>query len=260
MNPLMNLFPEGQIIAYALIFLRIIAFVVAMPVIGTNSVPVVVKILFSLVLAILLGPVLKFQNAEMIQIGDQIVLLAIRELFIGLFLGYLMRLFFFCISIAGEIIGISSGVTSAQLFNPAMGTQGNVMEQFYLIIATLFFFGLNGHHIFLQGLAKSFEILPIAKASINTNAFGSISQSFQLILAMGVRLGAPVMISILLTNLAMGVVGRAVPQMNVLVTSLQVTFLITIFVLLITVPFFLDEMGVVLNQMATQFMNAMQVL
>lgn len=260
MNPLMNLFPEGQIIAYALIFLRVIAFVIAMPVIGTPTVPVVVKVLFSLVVAILLGPILKFQNSELIQINDQIVLLAMRELFIGLFLGYLMRLFFFAISIAGEIIGISSGVASAQLFNPAMGSQSNVLEQFYLIVATLFFFGLNGHHIFLQGLAKSFEIIPLTQIAINTKGFATLSQSFQVILGMGVRLAAPVMISILLTNLAMGVAGRAVPQMNVLVTSLQVTFLITLFVLLITVPFFMDEMGVVLDQMAKQFMAAMQVL
>ena len=260
MIPGIGQFPEGQIIAFALVFLRIVAFVVAMPVIGTASVPVPVKVLFSLVLAVLLTPVLKFQNADLIVIGDQVVFLTIREICLGLFLGYLMRLFFFAVSIAGEIVGISSGAASAQLFNPAMGAQGNVLEQFYITLGTLFFFGLNGHHIFLQGLANSFEIVPVADIALKSQAFAGITGAFQAILVMGLKLSSPIMISVLLTNLSMGVLGRAVPQMNVLVTSLQVTFLVTIFVLILTVPFLFAEMQVLLKDMANQFMSVMKVL
>jgi flagellar biosynthetic protein FliR len=260
MIPALSQFPEGQIIAFALILLRVLAFVFAMPIVGTAAVPTPVKILFSVVLAVLLFPVLKFQNADLIKIGDQVILLSMREIFLGLFLGFLMRLFFFTISIAGEIIGVSSGASSAQLFNPAMGTQTNVLEQFYLVMATLFFFGLNGHHIFLQGLAKSFELIPVAGVAVQSKGFASLTVSFQSILLMGIKLAAPVMISILLTNLAMGVLGRAVPQMNVFMTSMQVTFLMTLFVLIVTVPFFVDEMEVVLKTMANEFMAAMKVL
>lgn len=260
MLPIFSQFPEGQIIAFALVLLRILSFVVAMPVIGTHNVPVQVKVLLSIVLSMVLFPILKFQQAELIKISDAVVFLAVREIFIGLFLGYLMRLFFFAISIAGEIIGISSGLASAQLFNPAMGTSSSVLEQFYTILATLFFFGLNGHHLFLLGLGKSFEIVPLADVAIRTAGFTSIVVGFQSVLLIGIKMAAPVMISILLTNLAMGVLGRAVPQMNVFVTSLQVTFLVTMFVLIITVPFFVEEMEVLLRGMSDQFMSAMRVL
>jgi len=260
MLPGLAQFPEGQIIAFALVLLRVLAFVVAMPIIGTGAVPNQVKVLFSLVIAVLLFPILKFQHADVLKISDDIVFLAAREIFLGIFLGYLMRLFFFTINIAGEMIGVSSGLAQAQLFNPAMGTQSNVLEQFYLVLATLFFFGLNGHHIFIQGLAKSFEMIPVADTGIKTAGFTSIAVGFQSILLMGIKLASPVMISILLTNLAMGVLGRAVPQMNVFMTSMQVTFLVTLFVLIVSVPFFVEQMEVVLNGMADQFMAAMKVL
>ena len=260
MFPALANFPEGQIIAFALVFLRVIAFIFSMPVIGTSSVPSPVKVLLSLVLAMLLFPVLKLQNFDLIKIGDQIVFLAGREIFVGLFLGYMMRMFFFAIGIAGEIVGISSGAAQAQLFNPAMGSHSNIFEQFYTVMATLFFFGLNGHHMFLNGLAKSFELVPIADTAINSKAFTTVTIGFQAILVMGVKIAAPVMIAILVTNLAMGVLGRAVPQINVFMTSSQVTFLVTIFILIITVPFFVEEMEVFLTDMANHFMTVMKVL
>lgn len=253
-------FPEGQIIAFALVFLRVVAFVVAMPVIGTTAVPVQVKVLLSVAMAMILFPVMRFQNGDWIRISEQVTLLAGREVLIGLFLGFLMRLFFFAVSIAGELIGVSSGASQAQLFNPAMGTQSNVLEQFYTVLATLFFFGLNGHHLFIEGMAKSFELLPVTDVGFRTSGLAQVSARFQDILLIGVKLAAPVMVSILLTNLAMGVLGRAVPQMNVFMTSMQVTFLITLFILMITVPFFIDEMEVLLRTMADRFMTTMKVL
>jgi len=253
-------FPEGQMIAFALIFLRVVAFVVAAPLIGSQGVPVPVKVLLSMALSMMLFPAMKFQNIDLIRIGDQVVFLSFREICIGLFLGFMMRLFFFAVSIAGEIIGVSSGASQAQLFNPAMGSQANVLEQFYMVMATLFFFGLNGHHIFLSGLAKSFELVPIADLAIHAKGFVSFATSFQVVLEIGIKIAAPVMIAILITNLAMGVLGRAVPQINVFMTSMQVTFLVTLFVLIITVPFFVDEMDVLMRTMADQFMSVMKVL
>jgi flagellar biosynthetic protein FliR len=260
MLPGFSQFPEGQIIAFALIFLRIVAFVVAAPLIGSQGVPVPVKVLLSITLSMMLFPTMKFQNVELIQIGDQVVFLSFREICIGLFLGFMMRLFFFAVSIAGEIIGVSSGAAQAQLFNPAMGAQANVLEQFYMVMATLFFFGLNGHHIFLSGLAKSFELVPIADVAIRAKGFVAFTTSFQVVLEIGIKIAAPIMIAILITNLAMGVLGRAVPQINVFMTSMQVTFMVTLLVLIITVPFFVGEMDVLMRTMADQFMSVMKVL
>lgn len=252
------LFPEGQIIALGLIFLRVLAFFIAMPIIGTPQVPVYIKILLSLVFSILLLPVLHFQNTELIFVNEAILFFMIREIVIGLFLGYLIRMFFFSLSVAGEIVGVSSGLTSAQLYNPSMGHQGNVMEQFQVLLGSLLFLSLNGHHVFIHGFTQSFELLPISSFGFQYKGMFSIFGIFETVIMIGIKLSAPILISILMTNLAMGVLGRAVPQMNVLMTSLPITIGVGFAVLLLMIPFYINEMNGIIRIMSEGFFKVMR--
>ncbi len=258
--PALYNFPEGQIIAFALVFLRIIAFVIACPIFGSATVPAPVKILFSLTFAVILYPSVAFSGIDMLKIGDEIIFLVIRETFVGLALGFLMRMFFFAISIAGEIISVSMGLASAQIFNPAMGAQSNVIEQFELTLATLFFLAINGHHLFIQGMAESFHLIPIAAIAVKTQGFASITQMVQEILLIGLKISSPILVAIFVTNMAMGIIGRAVPQINVLVTSMPITMLLGIFIMIATTPLFLGEMHGLLNLMTERFFQFMRVI
>lgn len=253
-------FPEGQIIAFALVFLRLIAFVIAWPVFGAAVVPVPLKVLLGLVFSMIVFPTISFQNVDMIAITDQIIFMAIRELLIGLFLGFLMRMFFFAVSVAGEIISVTMGLASAQLFNPAMGTSSNVVEQFQVLLATLFFLAMNGHHLFIAGIAQSFELVPIAVVGIKTAGFMEIAEMGQQILLLGLKMSAPILVSIFIVNVAMGILGKAVPQINVLVTSMPVTIMLGFGVLMITTPLFINEMSGLVDIMATNFIKAMKVM
>jgi len=258
--PGLTQFPEGQIIAFALVLLRILAFVISWPVFGSSNVPVPVKILLSVVMSMILFPTISFQNVDMIKIGDDIIFLASREIFLGLALGFLMRMFFFAISIAGEIISISIGLSSAQVFNPALGTQSNVVEQFEMMIATLFFLAINGHHVFIRGMVESFSAAPIASMAVKSSSFAGITIFVQDVFLAGLRISAPILVAIFLTNIAMGILGRAVPQINVLVTSMPVTLLLGMAILIITTPLFLGEMHGLLNLMAERFFQFVRVM
>lgn len=260
MFPGLYQFPEGQIVAFALIFLRIMAFVVAWPIFGTQSVPVAIKVLLALVLSMILMPVVGFQNVDLIKIDDHLIFLAAREICIGLSLGFLMRLFFFAISVAGEIISVSMGLASAQLYNPAMGSQSNVVEQFQMMLATLFFLGMNGHHIFIGGLAESFQLVPVASTALKTVGFSGIAPMVQDVFLMGLKMSSPVLVAVFLTNVAMGIVGRAVPQINVLVTGMPVTIMVSFAIMIITVPLFVNEMDSLVVIMADRFFQFMKVL
>jgi len=260
MFPGFQQFPEGQIIGFALIFLRIIAFVIAWPIFGTNTVPIPIKVLLALVLTVVIFPTASFQNVELVKINDQLIMLAFREIVIGLFLGFMLKFFFFSISVAGELMGVSSGLASAQLFNPAMGTQSNVMEQAHLVIATLFLLAMNGHHLFIQGLAKSFELVPVTALGMRYEGFATLSLMVQEAFLIGVKMAAPMIVAIFVTNLTMGLLGRAVPQMNVMVTSFQVTILVSILVFIISMPLFVEEMDILARVMAEKFFNAMKVI
>ncbi len=232
-------FTLTEVVCFGMVLLRMTAFIVAWPVFGTNLVSTPIKILFALALTFILYPVVGYKqlNPEAL-----VEIVAVREIFIGLSLGFLSRLFFFAVGIAGQLISITIGLSSAQLFNPAVNENSTSIEQFHLILASLFFLSINGHQMLLSALAKSFEFVPLSAQFINIKAFGQLDVLIQEIFLIGVRLSAPILISILFLNLAMAVIGRAVPQMNVLVTSMPVNILVGFVVLFVTVPLLLGQM------------------
>ncbi len=260
MFPGLHTFPEGQIIAFALVFLRASAFVMAWPVFGNTQVPVPVKVLFALILAVVLFPTLHFQNAKDLMIGEQVLFFALREIIIGLFLGYLMRFFFFAVSIAGELIGLSTGLSSAQMYNPISGASTNVMEQFQLLLATLILLALNGHHLFLQGLAQSYELVPISNVGFKAGAMTEVLRFGSEIFTMGIKMASPVIVSVFLANLALGILGRSVPQINIFVTSLQITIVLGLIVLFVGLPLFVEDMNSLLSLMGERVFGVLKVL
>ena len=260
MFPGLNTFPEGQILAFGLVFLRCIAFLTAWPVLGSQNIPPQAKVLLALILSVLLFPTLHFSQADHIRLGEQILFFAGREILVGLFLGFLLKMIFFTVSIAGDLIGISAGLASAQIFNPTTGNNSHVLEQLYVIIATLVLLSFNGHHLFLQGFAKSFEMVPVTGMGLKTQAFESVLILVGQIFEMGLRMAAPIMVAVLLTNLVLGVLGRAVPQVNVFVLSLQVTLIISFGLLILGIPLISEEVGGILNLMGDRMMQVMRIL
>lgn len=240
--PSLYQFSEPQMLGFILVLLRVTAFIVALPIFGTSNVPTPVKILLSFALSFIIYPILLTGVLKDFSVGDELYLLALKEVVVGLMLGFVCRMFFFAISIAGQLMSVSMGLSAAQLFNPAMDAQGTSLEQFQMVLATLLFLLLNGHHLFLLGLGESFNALPLSFDSFNFESVKSIALMGQEVLAVGLKLSAPIVISVFITNLSMGVIGRAVPQINVLVTSLHLTIIVGLFVFLMSLPLMVSEM------------------
>lgn len=253
-------FTESQILIFGLLLLRMFGFVFSSAIFGAPVVTTPLKILFSLVLAVVLYPTIKVPFEIATQIGDNLVTLAVREIVLGLTLGFLTRLFFFAITMVGDMTSVSIGLGAAQLYNPMMGSSGNALEQFYMILGTLLFFLLQAHHIFLSALASSFDLIPLAKMSFNYGAYGEMAYFGQKIIEVTVKMCAPVLVTILIVNVAMGILGRAIPQMNVLVTSMPVTIGIGMALMFITLPLLILEMNGLLDITATHLMKVLKAL
>lgn len=232
---------ESLLLLYSLVFLRVIAFVVAMPIIGTAQIAVQIKLFLAITLTALVAPLLPRDNIESILMDDRLWSLSLYQLTIGLLMGFIGRFFLFSLAVAGDWIGISSGSSSAQIFNPAQGTTGSVFDQLFVIIASLLFFALNAHHVLIQTLVMSFTKVHPLQITFGDIGTHQMINHFIETIVFGIKLALPVAIPILVANVVMGVMARIVPQLNVFVTSLQVTFIITIAVLLISLPLLFDE-------------------
>ncbi len=236
-------FSEPELLLFFLVLVRLTAFLVSWPVFGVETIAPHIKILFGLALAMMIFPTLSFTAGQKLEVMDNLMLMSAKEAAVGLFMGSFARFFFFAFQIAGELVSLSMGLSSAQMFNPALGGQSSAIEQFYLAFATLFYLGVNGHHFLLTGVVDSFHIVPISKELLKTGEFKNISLFVQQIVEVGLKFSAPVLVSILVVNLIMGVIGKTVPQMNVLVTSFPVNILAGFVILVFTLPLMIDQMG-----------------
>jgi flagellar biosynthesis protein FliR len=240
-------FNMTQLLAFALVMLRMTGFIVAMPIIGTVNVPSNVKVLLALMLSFILFPQVGWQKLAIDLESLSIVTMAIKELFVGLSFGYLARMFFLCVTMAGQIMSVSLGLSAAQLFNPTMGEASTALDQFYVILASLFFLCINGHHILISGIFESYNILPISKSLLsfaNFQEFGAVTHRLT---AMALKLSAPILVAILFMNISIAVVGRAVPQINILITSLPINAMVGFFVMFIGLPLLLWQMTELIN-------------
>lgn len=219
------------------------SFLATWPVLGGLNVPAIVKVLFSLLLSLTLFPLLKNGVDATIISWQQLIFYVMKEALVGLILSYTSYFFFWSIQIASEIISTSLGISAAQLFNPTIGAQVTPIDNFFYAMAVLFFLLVNGHHIFLTGLVQSYDIIPVYKWSLTAGSFTEIALIAKDIVGLGLQLAAPVLVSILLINISLAIVGRAVPQINVLVTSMPVNILLGLGVLLISMPFVFSQFG-----------------
>jgi flagellar biosynthesis protein FliR len=240
-------FSQSEILSFILVLLRISTFLVAWPVFGSSNVPAPVKILLGLILTVILFPIAGRDRLDAAALDQYYFWLMMREAFVGIAMGFLARFFFFAISICAQIVSDSIGLSSIQLLNPTTSDRSTAVEEFYTMLATLLFLGMNGHHLFISGLAKSYEMIPLSLKGLELAALGNMAALTQIVTIIGVKLAAPVFIAVFLMNIAMGIVGRAVPQINVFVTSMPVNILVGLFVLIISVPLLLTGMGDLLN-------------
>jgi flagellar biosynthetic protein FliR len=238
-----NSMTEAQILLFALVLLRMLAFVISSAIFGSPSISTPIKVLLSIAISVVIFPSVRAGSVDYSLVSGEIIGLAARELIIGLSLGFLTRLFFFAVTMTGDLVAISVGLSSAQLYNPMMGTHGNTVDQFYSTIGTLIFLVINGHHYFLAGIVQSYELVPVSSLALKVGVFAEMAVYGQTVMLMAIKMCAPVLVTIFLANVAMGILGRAVPQINVLVTSMPVTIMLGMAVVFLCLPLLVIEMG-----------------
>lgn len=253
---------EIQILMFALILLRMIGFVASAAIFSSQNIPTILKISLSIILTLIVFKSVA-TNQALVRLHEEegnLLLLAGREVLIGITLGFVTRLFFFSISMAGEMVSLSLGLSQAQIFNPMMGAMGNVMEQFYVVIGTLLYMVLNGHHILIEGLVQSFSTIEVAQLSFKVGAMSEIVLKAQGFFILGIKLAAPILISMLIVQVGVALLSRTVPQINVLTTSTSITAALGIVVLFVSLPLMVMQITGILDLTTLEFFKFLKVL
>lgn len=225
-----------ELIAFFLVLTRVSVFLTLWPVLGTPNVPMYAKVLLSVLISMIIFPMIVWKQIFAEIQTEQLIVLIVREAMIAASLAFIAKCLFYIVEVCGQSVSMAIGLSNAQMMNPLAGNSSNVIEQFYYMMLALFFLSINGHHYFVAALIKSFEIVPLSLEFIDLMNVAFLTGLIKEVFLVGVQLSAPVMISILVLNIAMGLVGRAVPQINVLITSIPVSILFGLAVMMVSLP------------------------
>jgi len=211
--------------------LRISGFVLTAPASSEAAVPRLVKIVLTLALAFLMAPLVAVP-AELSIFSAAGMLSAVLELLIGVSIGMVVQLAFEALVFAGQSVSLTMGLGFATLVDPQRGAQTPVLGQMFMIFGTLIYLAINGHLLLLGALAESFHTLPIGAANVDRNFLLSVVLWGARVFDTGLAIALPAVIALVIVNLALGVITRAAPQLNLFGIGFTITLLAGFFVLI----------------------------
>ncbi len=211
--------------------LRVGGFVLSAPIASEASIPRLVKIVMSLSLAYLMAPLAQVP-AELSILSGAGLFAAVQELLIGIAIGMVVQLTFEALTFAGQTISLTMGLSFATLVDPQRGANTTVLGQMFMIFGILTYLAINGHLVLLGALAESFHTLPIGATHIDKNFLLSVVLWGTRVFESGLLIALPAVIALLIVNLALGVVTRAAPQLNLYGVGFVIILLAGYFVLL----------------------------
>jgi flagellar biosynthetic protein FliR len=221
--------------AFGLVLVRVSGLMLVAPVFAGLYIPTKVRMLTALVLALLLcGPVTQ-NNLPVVRM-DLLPVTMGFELMVGLLIGLAFRWTMFGVAVAGEVIGLQMGLGIASVIDPASGMQSNFVQTLFLMVYSVLFLALDGHHEMLRAFCASYQIIPPGPQHLNIACLPELANQTMALLVVGIRLSATLLIPLALIMCAMALISRAFPQANVFFLSYSVSLLLGLFLLSTTGP------------------------
>jgi flagellar biosynthesis protein FliR len=248
-----------QIQGFFWIFVRVGVLFFMLPFFGARGMPSLWKAGISLLTAVILTPVVppppSFPATNL-----EVFLGLASEALLGFVLAMGVKMLFAAVELAGQFIGFQMGFNMASAMDPQTGGQSTAMSQFLYLFTILIFFSVNGHHLFIRALASSFYKVPPNGFHLKANLVGGLIQVSSDMFLIALKMAAPIMIALFLSNLCLGIVARTVPQVNVLMIGfpLNICLGMILFALLLLnlSPFFVD----LVRKMGESMMGLVQLM
>ena len=215
---------------------RILGLLAAAPLFGNKAVPASVKVSLGVMLAAIVAPAVPALPATDPMSLAGLLILA-QEMLIGLAMGFSIRIIFAAVEMAGEISSLTMGLGFATFFDPNTQGRSSAISQFLALVATLGFLSVNAHLVLLSALVESFSSLPVSATPIYSGGFKQLADWGGRIFSTGVQLSLPIVAALLITNVALGILTRAAPALNLFGIGFPITLGVGLLVVATTLPY-----------------------
>ncbi|MCY3974282.1 MAG: flagellar biosynthetic protein FliR [Simkaniaceae bacterium] len=217
---------------FFLALMRMGPIIMLAPFLGAKTAPIIVRTGLAVMMSVIFLPVLIKHAHRHLEFSPLFLVYSMKELLIGLFLGFLVAMPFYMVQSGGIIIDYSRGASVLQIQDPSLQNQASPIGIMYNLILITIFFNLNGPILFFESVADSYAIVP-ADGFINPSFFGmkgfvweTISSMIAKVIAVGIRLAAPSLVAILMAEMFLGIANRMAPQVQIAFLGLSIKSLL----------------------------------
>jgi len=227
---------DAWLAAFIFPLTRILAMIASSPILGNRQIPARIKVGLSILLTIIIAPTIGAMPQVAVS-SPQAILIMIQQVIIGVAMGFTISLIFSAVEMAGELAGLQMGLGFASFYDPINAVHSAIIAQWLGIIATLAFLAINGHLYMISALAESFQTLPIG-SMMSAQGFNGVANWGGSIFAYALQISLPILAALLITNIALGILTRAAPQLNIFAVGFPITLAIGFIVLSLSMPYF----------------------
>lgn len=227
----------GKFIIALLIFFRVSGFLFFAPVFENSGIPVHWKIMFGFLLTLILTTAFWTEQPQIDFHPWALVFLSLKELLIGIALGFSAQLVFYAVRFAGGIIDFDMGYHTSVLFDPQQ-TSPTLVGQIKELAVLMLFFIINGHHFLIESLMVSMRAVPLTTMAVTESSLRVLTTFATTLFIIAVKISAPVLLALFIVNLALALLARIAPQTNIFILSFQLKVAVGLIVLFVGVPLF----------------------
>lgn len=239
----------GWIGSFLLPLFRIGSMLMVMPIVGTQLVPRRVRLYFAVAFTVALAPVLP-EMPQVEALSIQAIFLISEQIIIGVLLGLVLQMMFHIFVFAGQLISMQMGLGFASLMDPASGTSVPLIGQFLLMLVTLLFLAVNGHLVVFEIMAESFTTLPVGQA-LDIGHYAVFAGRLSWVMGAALLLALPAVSSLLVINIAFGVMTRAAPQLNIFTIGFPLTLIMGMIIFWVSTAEILTHFQIITTETLT---------
>jgi flagellar biosynthesis protein FliR len=246
---------------FMLVFFRIVSVLWFIPLLSSRFVSAIFKASLSLLIAFLLFSSVNIAvSLDVLSDPFSFLLLTLREVFIGVTIGFIAKIIFSSISVAGDIMSLQAGFSFARFMDPFTMTQVSVLEQVKNLLAIMIFFAIDAHYIVFLALSASFTELPIGAAALREPLLHYVINATARVFSLGFKIGAPIIVTLFLVELGFGMLSRMIPQVNIFIEGVPIKILITTIMLIVSLAVTVPVIAGLFKGMDNDFIRVFRLM
>jgi len=245
---------------FMLILVRVAAIIMAIPVLNSKNIPHLFKAGLVVAVSMILFPLLEPHAPPPATALLPFAIGIVGEITMGIIIGLSVNLVFAGVQLAGQLAGFQMGFAIANVMDPTTSSQIPILAQFNNIFAILIFLSLNIHHILINAMFESFQLVPFFSFNFSGALMDQVMILVKNMFVTGIKIGAPIVAVMLITTVALGVIARTVPQMHIFIVAMPLKIMIGMVFIVIVTPYMLEALTGIFHDLGNTVYNLMKLM